>query len=104
MEKDSNYPQITNIELYYDEVEDITEVLESSDLKSFLLEKSYENIKKGVEQNLDKVELFNILNLALVVEVDRSQFKHILKNVLPHYESTEDYEKCAQVKSLIEKL
>jgi hypothetical protein len=104
MEKDNNYPQITNIELYYDEFEDINEALESDDIKDFLLKKSYENIKKAIEQNLDKIELFNILNLALVVEIDKNQFKPILKNTLLYYESMEDYKKCSQIKSLIEKL
>lgn len=97
-------PEVTYIEIKYSEKSDITALASTENFVNFILESTLKSITKAIEKNLDKIELFNIVNLSLIVELDKSNFKSALETIIQHYLKEEDYDKCAKIQSLINKL
>lgn len=95
--------KVTNVEIFYDHPEALNELLKQKKFIEFILEDSLKSIKYAADNNLDKIELFNIPNLSLIVEVEKSQYKNILKTVLKYYESKEDYAECLEIQLLLKK-
>lgn len=106
MDKDtqSKPRKVTNMKLIYDDKKDLMELTSKKQFTNFILEDSLVAIEKAIEEDLDDVELFNIFNLSLVIKLDRSNFKPVLEKIIYHYEDVEDYNKCAQIQSLINKI
>jgi hypothetical protein len=106
MEKEikTNKREITNIELVYGSKEDLIGLASKEQFVEFILEDSLSTITKAINENLENVELFNILNLSLIVELDKSNYKNVLGRILQHYVEVEDYDKCIEIQSLINKL
>jgi hypothetical protein len=106
MEKEikTNKREITNIELVYGSKEDLIGLASKEQFVEFILEDSLSTITKAINENLENVELFNILNLSLIVELDKLNYKNVLGRILQHYVEVEDYDKCIEIQSLINKL
>ena len=103
MEKDTQ-KKITNIEIVYGDKEDLVKLASKEQFVQFILEDSLASITRAIEENLEKVELFNILNMSLIVELDKSKYKTVLQRIIDYYIQDEDYDKCAEIQSLINKL
>jgi len=93
-----------NIELIYDEVDDLKKFRENPDFPKYILDSSVELIKEAIEGKKNKVEIFNIVNLSLIVEIKRSQFPTIIQKLIDIYVEEEDYDKCAELQTLIEQI
>ena len=96
--------EVTNIELAYESKEDLVRLASKEEFINFVLENSLKTITQAIEENLEKVELFNILNLSLIVELNKPQYKSVLQRIIQHYEDIEDYNKCIEIQALINKL
>ena len=96
--------EITNIELIYGSKEDLVGLASKEEFVKFILEDSLSTITKAINENLEKVELFNILNLSLVIKLEKSKFKPVLERITQHYAEKEDYNKCIEIQSLIKKI
>ena len=103
MEKDTQ-KKITNIEIVYGDKEDLVKLASKEQFVKFVLEDSLVSITRAINENLEKVELFNILNMSLIVELDKSKYKSVLQRIINYYVQDEDYDKCAEIQSLINKL
>lgn len=103
MEKDTQ-KKITNIEIVYGDKEDLVELASKEQFVKFILEDSLASITRAINENLEKVELFNILNMSLIVELDKSKYKSVLQRIINYYVQDEDYDKCIEIQSLINKL
>jgi hypothetical protein len=103
MEKDTQ-KKITNIEIVYGDKEDLIELASKEQFVKFILEDSLASITRAINENLEKVELFNILNMSLIVELDKSKYKSVLQRIINYYVQDEDYDKCIEIQSLINKL
>lgn len=106
MEKETEIKkrEVTNIELVYGSKEDLVSLASKEEFINFILEDSLKTITNAIEENLEKVELFNILNLSLIVGLDKSKYKPVLQRIIRYYENIEDYTKCMEIQSLINKL
>ena len=89
------------IELTYDEVGLIPNLLEEDSFKDHILAETYDSISYAVENSLDKIDLFNIVNLGYNVSLDKKDFIPALNMILKMYERKEDYLECATVQNLI---
>ena len=102
MEKDNTKKrEVTNIELSYRNREDIINLASKKEFVDFVLKDSLKAIDDAIENNLDKVELFNILNLSLIIKLEKSNFKSVLERIMQYYADKEDYDKCIEIQSLI---
>lgn len=97
-------PQTPKIELIYDEVEDLKKFPETPEFVKIILEHSLEIIEYAILEGKSKTDLLNIANLSLMVEIKRDQFSTILQRIINHYLEDEDYDKCAEIQNLIEKI
>jgi len=105
MEKDNTKKrEVTNIELSYRNREDIINLASKKEFVDFVLRDSLKAIDDAIENNLDKVELFNILNLSLIIKLEKSNFKSVLERIMQYYADKEDYDKCIEIQSLIKKM
>jgi|TARA_R100000482_G_C5130891_1_gene151814 hypothetical protein len=91
------------IEIDWENQEDLIELSKSPKFKDFVLKESYKAIVYALKNNLPKAELFNIFNLSVIVEINRSQFKKPLKKMMQMLIEEERYEACNKLKKLIEK-
>ena len=96
--------EVTNIELAYKNRKDIINLASKKEFVDFVLKDSLEAISGAIEDNLDKVELFNILNLSLVIKLEKSKYKPVLERITQYYVEREDYDKCIEIQSLIKKI
>ena len=94
----------TNIELIYDDKSDLIKLASKKEFCGFILRDSLKAIKHAIKYKLKKVNLFNVLNLSVIIELDKSQYKSVLTRAEQHYASIEDYEECSKIKKLIDKL
>ena len=62
---------------------------------------TYDAISYAVENSLDKIDLFNIVNLGYNVSLEKKDFISSLNMILKMYERKEDYLECATVQNLI---
>jgi len=105
MEKDKlvKERETTGIEIIYNDSEDLKTLSSKEEFVSFILEDSFKTIEMALKNKLDKVELFNIFNLSIVVEIERNNYKNVLNNLIKFYILEENYEKCSLIRSIINK-
>lgn len=96
--------EVTPIEITYNTKKDLDELASSDQFKSFVLKRTFEEIEFALENDLEKIEIFNIFNLSLIIELERKNFKSVLNKVMNSYAEDEDFEKCNQIKLLIDKI
>lgn len=89
------------IELTYEEVGLIPNLLEEESFTDHILTETYDSISYAVENSLDKIDLFNIVNLGYNISLDKKDFIPALNVILKMYERKEDYLECATVQNLI---
>ena len=94
----------TMLEILYNDGEDLKELATKEEFREFILKDSLRSIQKAIKNNLNRVELFNIFNLSLIVELDKSNYKSVLENISKHYIEDENYEICSSVNKLIKKI
>jgi hypothetical protein len=94
----------TFIELVWDDKQDLIELKNEVKFTNFILKESYKSVKKAIENNLSKIELFNIYNLCILVEVKKSNYSSILEKAEELYIEEENYEECSKIKNLKKKI
>ena len=94
----------TAIELVWENKQDLIDLSNEDVFTSFILKESYKTVKRAITTNLSKVELFNIFNLSIIVEVEKTNYSSILEKVMNEYLLIEDYEECSKIKNLIKKI
>ena len=92
MDKDKER-EVTPIEITYNTKKDLAS---SDQFKSFILKRTLEEIEFALENNLEKIEIFNIFNLSLIIELERKNFKSVLDKVMDSYVKDENFEKCKE--------
>ena len=95
---------IINLQISYENKEDLKAISKNEDFTGFALQKSLDVILQSLEDKKDKIELFNIVNLSLIVEIDSTQYIPVLKKIQEHYSQLEDFDKCIEIQDVINKL
>lgn len=96
--------EIVKIQIEYNDKEDLRKIEENDDFRSFIYQKSLDIITQAIEDKKDKVELFNVINLSLIVEINSSEYESVLKKIQEHYIQSEDYDKCIEIQDIINKI
>jgi len=94
----------TLIEIVYNNSEDLKKLATKEEFRTFVIEDSLKTITNAIKNKLEKVELFNIFNLSLVVELDKRNYKNVLVSITKYYIEEENYEVCNQIKKLIDEI
>tara|TARA_R110001592_G_scaffold80304_3_gene239371 strand:+ start:598 stop:921 length:324 start_codon:yes stop_codon:yes gene_type:complete len=105
MEKDITVKrEVTKIEIAYRDKNDLKNLSNSKEFQSLIMEDSFKGIKEAINKKWKKVELFNIINLSVIIEINSSSFPSALKRISKYFELIEEYERCAEIKQLINKI
>ena len=94
----------TNIELIYDDNKELIKLAEKSEFIGFILKDSLKAIKRAIKYKLKKVVLFNVLNLSIMIELDKSKYKSVLSRIEQYYADLENYEERSKIKKLMDKI
>lgn len=96
------------LEVYFEDEEDIEqsflETLRTPEFKEIIKTKVFERVADAIINNKEELTLFRMVYYGLDLCLVRKEFKKILNTILTIYQEEEDYLKCAEIKSLIEKV
>lgn len=93
------------IELEYSDVDNLKNLHKNEVFVAYILEETLESIEYAIENKLKKIDIFNIINLSVVIELKKSQFKPALEKISEFYAQKDEFEKCIDIqKKLISKL
>lgn len=93
------------IELEYSDVDNLKNLHKNEVFVTYILEETLESIEYAIKNKLKKIDIFNIINLSIVIELKKSQFKPALEKISEFYAQKDEFEKCIDIqKKLISKL
>ena len=102
IDKESN--EVTRIQISYESPEELKKLYSSGDFISYIQVEVLDRIKYAIKNKLKKVEIFNILNMAIIIEVKKENYKKILQKINDGYLKIEDFEKCHEISQLINEI
>ena len=104
MEKaEKSIKEPTVLELIFRDEQDLKNLSSEEEFVTFIINDSLNSIKNALENNLDRVELFNIFNLSLSVELEKFHYKDVLNKITQFYIEQENYEICDNIQKIIKK-
>jgi hypothetical protein len=104
MEKaEKSIKETTVLELIFRDEQDLKNLSSEEEFVTFIINDSLNSIKNALENNLDRVELFNIFNLSLSVELEKLHYKDVLNKITQFYIEQENYEICDNIQKIIKK-
>jgi hypothetical protein len=96
------------LEVYFEEEEDIKdkfyETLQSSEFQTIIKTEVLERISEAISLGRSELVLFRLVYYNLDLAVEKKDYKKLLNTILNIYEQEEDYLKCIEIKTLIDKL
>jgi len=104
MEKKTKKKKITNIEISYSNKRELKELSNKEEFRDIIMKDSFMAIKDAIKNNYTTIELFNIVNLSIIIKLSSLYFPTALKRISNYFEENEEYEKCAEIKKLINKI
>ena len=104
MKKESVEREVPKIEIIYLDGKELDELKSKKQFAEHILENSLDSIKEAISKKWDKVELYNVVNLSILIELKRNNFEKVLRRISKLYEDRENYEKCAKIQKLISKI
>ena len=72
--------------------------------KPIMMRSLVTNIADGIEDNLESVNVAEIKNHDVIISVPKTEWKPGLENAMSYYVEREEYEECAKIKKLIDRL
>ena len=104
MEKETKKREITSIEISYSTKRELKELSNKEEFQNVIMRDSFKAIKEAIKNDKTTVELFNIVNLSVIIKLSYLYYPSALKKISNYFEEYEEYEKCAEIKQLINKI
>lgn len=92
------------LEIAFNQKEDLLELVDNKSYRTLIIEEAYKAIKDNIDSKPEKLQLFEIINLNIIISIDFKNFDKCLYSALKHFESIEDYDTCSTVKELLKQL
>jgi len=94
------------IDIYidYDQAENILMLIDSKEFITMVTRGGYYRVKYAIENNLEEVRLFNIVNLDYTVNILKKDYKNILNKMLVYFIEMEDYDECTNINKMLLKI
>lgn len=96
------------LEVYFEDEEDIEqsflETLRTPEFKEIIKTKVFERVADAINNNREELALFRMVYYGLDLCLVRKEFKKMLNTILTIYQEEEDYLKCVEIKTLIDKI
>tara|TARA_R110000796_G_scaffold199960_1_gene316074 strand:+ start:586 stop:906 length:321 start_codon:yes stop_codon:yes gene_type:complete len=104
MKEETAKRKITSIEISYSNKRELKELSNKEEFRGIIMRDSFRAIKDAIKNNYTTIELFNIINLSIIIKLSSLYFSTALKRISNYFEENEEYEKCAEIKQLINKI
>ena len=104
MEKETKKRKITSIEISYSTKRELKELSDKEEFRNIIMRDSFKAIKDAIKNNNTTVELFNIVNLSVIIKLSSLYYPSALKKISKYFEEYEEYEKCAEIKTILSNL
>jgi|TARA_R110000824_G_scaffold25543_1_gene88992 hypothetical protein len=104
MKEETAKRKITSIEISYSNKRELKELSNKEEFRGIIMRDSFRAIKDAIKNNYTTIELFNIINLSIIIKLSSLYFPTALKRISNYFEENEEYEKCAEIKQLINKI
>ena len=104
MEKETKKRKLTEIQISYSNKRELKELSNEEEFRSIIMKDSFKAIKEAIKKNWQTVELFNIVNLSVIIKISSLYYPSALRKISKHFEENEEYEKCAEIKNILSNL
>jgi len=104
MEEETKKREILSVEILYDDKEDLDILTESEDFHKLLFDEVVTGVEEALDSNSVTAKIIYIPNLECSVTIYKRNFKAALEGVIKFYEKQEDYDKCAELVRLKQKV
>ena len=88
--------KIKKIEISYSSKRELKELSNKEEFRNIIMRDSFKAIKEAIKNKWTTVELFNIVNLSVIIKLSSA-----LKKISKYFEENEEYEKCAEIKKIL---
>ena len=95
---------ILSIEILYDDKEELNELLDSDDFSRLMFQEAIATIENALTKKREVARMFYIPNIDCSVMLEQRNFKLVLDNAIKFYEQQEEYDKCAELVTLKNKI
>ena len=95
---------ILSIEILYDYKEELDELLDSDDFSRLMFQEAIATIENALTKKREVARMFYIPNIDCSVMLEQRNFKLVLDNAIKFYEQQEEYDKCAELVTLKNKI
>jgi hypothetical protein len=92
------------VEIKYDEVEELMELASQNEFVTFMFGNAIAAIKQAIRKNKSECVIFSIQNYNVTVAIKKEHYKTFLNKAIKHYESLEEYAKCSELVTLKSRL
>ncbi len=93
--------KIKKIEISYSSKRELKELSNKEEFRNIIMRDSFKAIKEAIKNKWTTVELFNIVNLSVIIKVSSLYYPSALKKISKYFEENEEYEKCAEIKKIL---
>ncbi len=95
---------VLSIEILYDYKEELDELVGSSDFNRLMFEEAVATIENALNKKRKTARMFYIPNLDCSVILEQRNFIKVLNTAIQFYEQQEEYDECAKLVKLKEKV
>lgn len=81
-----------------------SQLTEIQEVREAVMEEAILAIKDGIEKKKTSITLFEVAQSEYYIELSKDKWKPTLEHLIELYANTEEYDKCAEVRDLINKL
>jgi hypothetical protein len=80
------------------------DMVQNPQIRAVVMSEVVDAIKDGIKKKKRDVSLFIINDTNYIASLDKKQWKPSLESALVHYEVLEEYNKCHEIKNIIDSL
>ena len=96
--------EILSIEILYDDKEELNELLDSDDFSRLMFQEAIATIENALSKKRKIARVFYIPNIDCSVMLEYKNFIKVLNTAIQFYEQQEEYDKCAELVTLKNKI
>jgi len=104
MEKETKKRKLTEIQISYSNKRELKELSNEEEFRNIIMKDSFKAIKEAIKNKWATVELFNIVNLSVIIKISSLYYPSALRKISKYFEENEEYEKCAEIKTILNNL
>lgn len=93
-----------NMIITYDYKEDLMSVSDHPDIVDPIIENTLKNIKVAIRDKKNEIQICTISNHNRAISLHRDNFKEALNFIKSKFEGEEDFDKCIEIRNIIDKL